>query len=684
MRDDEFRVRISIFQKIMLYAVLLVFLAVGISTYLAVNTESKVLKEGLIHVANHTARDIASSTKSAFWSLNWIFVERMLKDSVQGRSHQVIYAKVVKPNGEVYLASDRAFYGEKVAASLLSDHEALLDNYLFPEQKERGILSVLPVTINNDTWHIIVGLSLKSVKKAMKNLVVHNLAWGSLIVLLGIGGSFFFSRSISKPLMKLAKATKKISDGDWEDNLTIKSADEVGLLSHSFYKMMKEVRAATAKLEASELRYRSLITTASRAKIGITVIQSNDNRKGLIRYVNDGIADLLGYSKKTLLKMTIQDIIHPDNYDEAWEMYTRTPAGDESAVTYQFWAINKRGEKLPIEISTAVTEFDGKRALVCYIRDVTEKLAAEQQLKDYSQNLERMVEERAAELKKTLTDLQNAQSQLIQSEKMASIGQLAAGVAHEINNPVGFVQSNLGTIAEYWEDLMKLLNQYRVLETGLAKEKNIGGDGTLRKALENIQNQRDKIDLGSILNDYKNVINESLEGMARVTKIVSDLKDFAHVDKAEIEHTDLNKGIESTLNIAWNELKYKAEVIKDFGNIPLVKCYPQRLNQVFMNLLVNAAHAIEDKGEIRITTRHDNGHVEIRISDTGCGIPPDVLTKIFDPFFTTKEVGKGTGLGLNVAYNIIQRHKGTILVESEVGKGTTFTIRLQTEPDLVE
>ena len=156
------------------------------------------------------------------------------------------------------------------------------------------------------------------------------------------------------------------------------------------------------------------------------------------------------------------------------------------------------------------------------------------------------------------------------------------------------------------------------------------------------------------------------------------------MDKAELEYADLNKGIESTLNIVWNELKYKAQVIKDLGKIPLVKCYPQRINQVFMNILVNAAQAIEDKGEIRITTRAENGYVEIRISDTGKGIPPEVLPKIFDPFFTTKGVGKGTGLGLSMAYNIIQRHKGTIDVESEVGKGTTFIIRLGTDPDLVK
>ena len=310
--------------------------------------------------------------------------------------------------------------------------------------------------------------------------------------------------------------------------------------------------------------------------------------------------------------------------------------------------------------------------------EIKRREVAEKKLKDHSLNLEKMVEERTSELRTALHDLQETQSQLLQSEKMASIGQLAAGVAHEINNPVGFVKSNLGTMDEYREDLIGLLNKYGTLEATLGKEVEISGNRAIHKALEDIRKVKDEIDLDFILDDYQKVIEESLEGMARVAKIVSDLKDFAHVDKAELEHADINKGIESTLNIVWNELKYKAEVVKDFGDIPLVKCYPQRLNQVFMNILVNAAQAIEAKGELRIQTRLHDGYAEIRISDTGMGIPKEILPKIFDPFFTTKDIGKGTGLGLNVAYNIIQKRKGTIDVESEVGKGTTFTIRIPT------
>jgi two-component system, NtrC family, sensor kinase len=438
------------------------------------------------------------------------------------------------------------------------------------------------------------------------------------------------------------------------------------------------------QLERSMQKSDALIATASKAGIGIIVLQNEGNEKGLIKYVNRGLAVLSGYKEEALLRMTMKDIVHPDDYGRMLKLYSGKPSEIESRDVYQFRGINKEGEVIWIEISIGATDFDGKRALVCYARDISKRLRTEAKLKDYSENLEKRVEERTSELKETLNNLLDTQSQLLQSKKMASIGQLAAGVAHEINNPVGFVKSNLGTIHEYRENLIRLFNKYQELETALKSEKGLDENSSVCGLLETLSRLKEEIDLDFVLDDYKKVVDESLEGMERVAKIVINLKDFGHVDRSELEEADINKGIESTLNIVWNELKYKADVTKDLGDIPLVKCYPRRLNQVIMNILINAAQAIEKRGEIRITTRAEGGHVEIRISDTGNGIPPDVLPKIFDPFFTTKDVGEGTGLGLNMAYNIIQTHKGSIDVESGVGKGTTFTIRLQTEPDLVE
>ncbi len=276
-----------------------------------------------------------------------------------------------------------------------------------------------------------------------------------------------------------------------------------------------------------------------------------------------------------------------------------------------------------------------------------------------------------------LENLQNAQSQLIQSEKMAAIGQPAAGVAHEINNPAGFVSSNLNTLADYQNDYRNLLTEYKML-VALLEKKPAREEIPLEIAeqLDCIKKFEDEVDIDFVQEDSLNLVSENMEGMERIKKIVIDLKDFAHPGKDKLQVVDINKGLESTLNVVSNELKYKATVTKDFGELPQLKCYPQQLNQVFMNILVNAAHAIENTGKIHIKTHFTEGNVEIAISDTGCGIPEENLHKIFDPFFTTKDVGKGTGLGMNIAHNIMQRHSGTIDVESSVGVGTKFIIRI--------
>ncbi len=293
---------------------------------------------------------------------------------------------------------------------------------------------------------------------------------------------------------------------------------------------------------------------------------------------------------------------------------------------------------------------------------------------DKDEHLENLVAQRTASLEASLRELADNQSRLLQTEKLASIGQLAAGVAHEINNPVGYIKSNLNTMKGYGGDLTRLLTAYLRLEE-IVRNEEVHNKGMAR-LLDDIAAIRADIDLGYILEDCPQVIEESLEGIERVISIIADLKNFAHLDGDEFEPADINSGLESTLNIVWNELKYKAQVVRDFGSLPEVRCYPQRLNQVFMNILVNAAQAIEEKGTIRIATRAEDEHVVVKISDDGRGIAPEALDRIFDPFFTTKEVGKGTGLGLSVAYNIVQSHNGSIEVTSKPGKGTTFTIRI--------
>ncbi|HAK89512.1 MAG TPA: hypothetical protein DCP24_10720 [Nitrospiraceae bacterium] len=277
-------------------------------------------------------------------------------------------------------------------------------------------------------------------------------------------------------------------------------------------------------------------------------------------------------------------------------------------------------------------------------------------------NMMNMLESQHKELEKAYGDLKAAQSQILQQEKMASIGQLAAGVAHEINNPMGFIISNLGTLGKYVDRLKEFMHiQSAFITSEQSKE---------------LEESRKRLKIDYIIEDTNQLLKESLDGAERVKKIVQNLKSFSHIDESEWKIADINAGIENTINIVWNELKYKAAVKKEYGDIPPTKCNPGQLNQVFMNILVNAAHAIEKQGEITIKTRHENNNIFVSISDTGSGIPADKINRIFEPFFTTKEVGKGTGLGLSIAYDIIKNHNGDIIVESEVGKGTTFTVRI--------
>lgn len=280
--------------------------------------------------------------------------------------------------------------------------------------------------------------------------------------------------------------------------------------------------------------------------------------------------------------------------------------------------------------------------------------------------------QRLIELQQLNQQLKDAQNHLLQSDKLASIGQLAAGVAHEINNPIGYVYSNLGTLEKYVQDTFAMLAMYEQAE-GLISDPEVRG---------RLKAAKDKLDIAFLKEDLRDLMSESKDGITRVKNIVQNLKDFSHADAAdEWGFADLHGGIESTLNIVSNEIKYKADVVKEYGELPDVVCLSSQLNQVFMNLLVNAAHAIEERGTITIRTGRQGDEVWVEIVDTGKGIATEHIQKIFDPFFTTKPIGKGTGLGLSLSYGIIEKHHGRIEVQSEVGNGTTFRVWLPVRQD---
>ncbi|WP_210396111.1 sensor histidine kinase [Motiliproteus sediminis] len=273
--------------------------------------------------------------------------------------------------------------------------------------------------------------------------------------------------------------------------------------------------------------------------------------------------------------------------------------------------------------------------------------------------------EQCAALTEALSELEKTQQYLVQTEKMSSIGQLAAGIAHEINNPMGFISSNVNSFKQYSKDLLKLLQAYQELK------QQLGDDGKSQ-----ISQLEREIDADYLEADLADLIKETQDGCQRVCRIVSDLKDFSRAGEGKIGAVDIEKCIESAINVAWNQIKYKATVKREYGNAGVIKCDAGQIGQVLVNLLVNAADAIDRQGTIRVGTHRTADSVTIEVEDSGCGIDPKQINQLFEPFFTTKPVGSGTGLGLYISHQIVERHGGEIRVSSEPGQGSMFEIVL--------
>ncbi len=350
----------------------------------------------------------------------------------------------------------------------------------------------------------------------------------------------------------------------------------------------------------------------------------------------------------------------PDDPDNPMPLLALVPDEVFSLAADERWAGEARDADTALVLAVRRYPWiiDGVAGHLLLLRDVTESRHRQDELR-----------RRHTELQQTYARLAGAQEQLLQSEKMASIGQLAAGIAHEINNPIGYVHSNLVSLRDYTSGLLELIGAY---EHALAPKLD-------EATLATIAGVRARIDFDFVSTDLPELINESREGLERVRRIVQDLKDFSHAGRdAGWRRVDIHKGLESTLNIVWNDLKYRARVERHLSALPLVECHPSEINQVFMNLLLNASHAIGERGTIVLASGHDEAQDEVWISirDSGPGIAAEVLPRIFDPFFTTKPVGTGTGLGLSISYGIVKKHGGRIDVSNGAEGGAVFTVVL--------
>ncbi len=327
--------------------------------------------------------------------------------------------------------------------------------------------------------------------------------------------------------------------------------------------------------------------------------------------------------------------------------------------------------EFPMEMPFGIHQYEarvvpsGPDEGTCIVRNITARKLVEEQRRRQQEQLEERVRHATREL-------ESRQAQLIQSEKLASLGQMAASIAHEINNPVGYVSSNVSTLGGYISVLRRLLELHMRMEEALPPEAR----EAVAELLEQIRTVREQEHLDELLQDMDDLLSDTKEGTARIREFIQDLKTFVREESGTTQQADLNKLLQVTLRMLRHELKHKVQVRLDFGPMPLVRCYPTQLNQVFMNLLLNAAQAIEPRGDIHITTRREGSEAVVWIRDTGRGMSQETLERLFTPFFTTKPAGQGTGLGLSICYAIISRHKGRIQVDSELGKGTTFLVRL--------
>jgi PAS domain S-box-containing protein len=449
--------------------------------------------------------------------------------------------------------------------------------------------------------------------------------------------------------------------GTWETLLTPIQGDAAGV--EVVVVALRDVtgrKHAERALGESEEKYRLLAENS-------TDMISRHDPEGRYLYVSPACKTLTGYEPHELIGHSAYEFILTEDQPEISTTHTAVLHSSDT-YTVTFRARRRDGRIIWLE-STARTIRDRKTGQVteihCVSRDVTERKRGEEQLR--RQNL--LLQEAVSSERAAHDALKRAEGQLVQAEKLSALGQMVAGVAHEINNPLAFVTSDVSVLRREVGHLREFLGLYRETVQASPSERE--------RLLATIRERSDRIDLPFLLENLDRLMARSTEGLKRIRQIVNNLRDFARLDEAELKEADLNAGIASTVNLI--QVKASAqgvELISDLAPLPRVSCYPGKINQVVLNLLSNAIDACPNGGTVTVVSRALPIGVEIRVSDTGHGIDPKIRDKIFDPFFTTKPIGQGTGLGLSISYGIIQTHGGRIDVDSEPGRGSCFTVTL--------
>ncbi len=599
----------------MLSVVIVISMVIVASTYVAVLTESKTLRANLIQKGQNTARNIASSTKSAFWSLNWIFVENLLRDSANSEQADIVFTKIVKPNGEVYLANDQKYYGKQVDPQLLTLEQSLKTDFQFTEEGVLdGILLVHPVSIGKDTWHILLGMSTDPIQKSIQGLIEKNIKWGCLFILIAAGISLLISNSISKPIVNLANASRIIADGSREQFINVNTRDEVGRLGNSFNRMIDSIRQAENALLDSNDRLVAVLNSID-ATVYVADLETYE-----IQFMNLTMKEAFGdnYEGK-LCYQVFRGLDHPCDHCRNRELLDQhgQPTGmimweSKNPLVNRWYANHDR----------VIKWIDGRMVHLQIAFDITHSKELEQQRRE-------------------------AEFKLRQSQKMEAIGKLAGGVAHDLNNV-------LSGIINYPELMLM----------------DLPANHEMREPLKSIQDSGERA--AKIVND--------LLTLARRGVPVSDVIDLNTVVKTYLSSPEYKK------LLSFNPMtRVELDLATD---LKMMKGSPIHLSKMLMNLVSNASEAMPNGGRILISTRNTapveadwkgnsnpSPQINLSISDEGVGITHEEQEKIFEPFYTKKVMGRsGTGLGMAVVWGTVEDHFGRIEIESELEKGTTFSI----------
>ncbi len=644
----------------------------------------RIIKGNLQRRGIALAKTLALASENAIAGFDLTFLSDLIRAAAEG-SPGISFILIMDNSRQVLVHTDVNQVNQILNEPVDIEASQIKDVTIYEYRRQGQDIMEVSVPIQSEGERLgtlrigfDLGTSYSQIKE-VKERLSHKLeaTWKTAGIITGIFlimGSIILSlisKRITTPIQKLVHSVHLISGGDLTQKVDIRSRDEIGELAEAFNQMTSRLRQSYEQLEeysrtleqkvaerTRELEelYRFNESIIRNAPIGISTV----NDQGIVTSQNPAWAEIMGFKgSETAVGMkvveipTIRDTGLLHVFKDALEKGVPFKGFN---IPYTSYLTGK--EVLLNVVLTPILEEDGQvKILLCLIQDNTEKARAEEELKKAYE-----------ELKKAHQDLQNAQLQLVQSEKLASLGQLVAGVAHEINNPVNFISSGLTPLRRNIDDLISLVRKYSKLSSIKPEQ--------LEDFVQEVEAFKKEIEYEDAINGIYNMLESIREGVQRTVRIVRDLRSFSRPDEAELKEVNLHEGLESTLNLLSNPYKNRIEVIREYGDIPPVECYAGQINQVFMNLLVNASQAIKNTGQVRIKTWRVEDKVKISIKDSGSGIPQEILGKIFDPFFTTKQVGEGTGLGLSISYGIIQKHHGKIEVQSEVGVGSEFIITL--------